>query len=157
MALVAQQITVSVIVTDKDGSASLTRARLPVGTSILAAQAAAEALIGVLRPLSDGKIARYSVSYQLRESSTIIPRSALPTPTLALFTFEHSSDPNQFASMTIPLDPSWLVASGPLAGFAVDLTHSEVLAFTDEMTNGIWVDRLGDDLGAVVNGFRTGA
>jgi hypothetical protein len=157
VSLVAQQITVSVSITDADGSASVIRARRSASEGVDAAMAAAEALIAVLRPLSDGMIARYSVSYQLREDSTIIPLAALSNPTLALFTFQSTPDPDVYSTMVIPLDETWLETTGPLAGFAVDLTNTEVSSFTDEMTNGGWVDQFAVDIGAVWSAFRTEA
>ena len=155
MALVLQQVIVTVSVSDAGDSASIVRARLPAASDIGAAQAAAESLIAVVRPLSDGKIARYSVSYQLRNDSTIMPLSVLPTPVLALFTFETTPDPLQFSTIIIPLDETWLETTGPLAGFAVDLTNAEVIEFTDEISGGPWVDQFGVDIGDVSSAFRT--
>jgi hypothetical protein len=157
MSLVTQQITVTVSITDASDSASIVRVRLPAATSVGAAQSAAESLIAVLLPLTEGKIARYSVSYQKRNDSTIIPLSVLPTPLRALFTFETTPDPLQFSTIVIPLDETWLETTGPLAGFAVDLTNSEVIEFTDEITDGPWVDQFGVDIGDVSSAFRTEA
>lgn len=118
---------------------------------------AAAALVAVLQPLSDATAVRYSVSYQLREDSTLEPLSALQSPIKAVFTFELSSDPSLYTTMVIPIDETWLRTDGPLAGFAIDLSNSEVAAFTDEITFGGWVDPFGVDIGIVASAFKSEA
>jgi hypothetical protein len=68
---------VRVIYQDATDSFVVGRMYLPASLTLAQAQAAAESLIAVLRPLSDCQIARYSVAYRVKNEADIVPRSAL--------------------------------------------------------------------------------
>jgi len=142
---------ISIFMTDATDSISRIRLHLPTGTSIGAAQTAAEGIIPLVLAVSQAQIARYSVSYQKRESDTISPRTALVASPQAQFFFSLTdTDPGQ-GEITIPLDTGWVLTDGPLAGVGIDLTLSEVISFTDEMRDGDWCDPFGVDLSDVLS------
>jgi len=147
--VISQRVKVTIVAQDGKGRTSFTRAWLPTGTSLSAAQAAALSLVAKLRPLSDAKIYQFSVAYALRSEDTIQPRTNIPASPLAVFSFTLTDIPDTYMTFISPLDPTWVLDSGPMAGFGIDLTNSEVIQLTDEITDGDWVDPFNNDIGPV--------
>jgi hypothetical protein len=153
--MISQRVKVTVLCRDAKDRLSFTRAWLPVGTSLASAQAAGEALVSVIRPLTDCEVASFSVSFAQRTNDTILPRSKLLSTPLALFVFTLTDIPDTFEQFITPLDPTWLMADGPLAGFAIDLTNSEVVTLTDTIRDGGWVDKFGADMADIYTAYKT--
>jgi len=110
-------------------------------------------LVGAVAPLSGCTIVRYAVTYRLRETDPATARSTLSITPLARFIFTLTDTPDVFAEVSTPLDPEWVVTDGPLAGFAIDLTNSEVVSFTDEIRDSIWCDPFAVDLSDVETAY----
>lgn len=147
--MIDQRVKITIVCKDAKDKVSFTRAWLPLGTSLAAAQSAAAALVGRIRPLSDARVYQISVSYSLKGEDIIVPRTNIPPSTMAVFSFELASDPTAYTTFITPLDPTWVLDSGPLAGVGIDLANAEVIELTDAITDGDWVDPFGEDIGAI--------
>lgn len=144
----------TISLTDGSGSTGLMRLRLPDGTTVASAQAAAEGLIAALLPLTDCGIARYSVSYLSTHEGTIVPLSTLPASPIAEFFFSLTGDPDHHATLRTLLDPTWLETTGPLAGYAIDMSNAEVMALAAELVDNGWCDPFGVAYAAMLSGFK---
>jgi len=134
---------------DQSGTSSVMRGTFKAGFSTEDYLEAVALLVEKVAPLSGCTIVRYAVVYRLRETDPATARSTLSITPLARFLFTLTDTPDTFAEVSTPLDPSWVLTDGPLAGFGLDLANSEVLDFTDSITGGIWCDPFAIDLAAV--------
>ena len=153
--LVQQRTKVTIVCIDAKERLTFTRVWLPTTIGLSAAQSAAASLIARIRPLSDAKIASFSVAYTKSEGDTINPRTKLLASPLALFSFTLTDLPDTYEQLRTPLDPSWVLADGPLAGVGIDLTNSEVIELTSAIRDGPWCDPFGVDLSEVYSAFVT--
>lgn len=147
--MITQRVKVTIVARDGKSRTSFTRLWLPAGTSLASAQSKAESMVAVMRAVSDAEIYQFSISYGLKNDVAIEPITNLLASPLAVFSFTLTDIPDTYYTFITPLDPSWVLDSGPLAGFGIDLTNSEVIALTDEITNGDWVDPFNNDIGAI--------
>ena len=144
----------SMSVVDDGGTSSVMRGTFKPSLSTETYIAALATLATVVQPITGCSIVRYAVTYRLRETDPATARTVLPISPLARFIFTLTDLPDTFAELNIPLDPDWLVEDGPLAGFAIDLTNTEVLSFTDSIRDGIWCDPFAIDLSEVFSAHK---
>jgi len=115
------------------------------------------AFLGDLAPkvqqITTCAVVRYAVTYRMKDTDTGKPNTRLPNTNLANFSFFLTPDPTIYEVISTPLLPSLLQTTGPLAGVAVDLTQSDVINYTDEITNSIWCDPFADDIGSIYTAY----
>jgi hypothetical protein len=110
----------------------------------------------LLSAITTGQVVRYSVTYPHKNSDAGMPNSGQPILALARLSFQLTADPTYFTSVAIPLDTSWLLSSGPLAGIGLDLTNSELVDFATLISDDIWVDPFNEDIGPIYSGVAEG-
>jgi len=142
---------VNITFVDAKGKSSYTSAWLPMGTTADVALGYAEELAGIVAALSDASVVRCAVVYGTRTDVAIEPRSSHIETPQAQFLFSLTPDPETLAEITVPLDPSWVLADGPLTDFGIDLTNAEVIELAEFIRDGFWCDPFGVDLADCVS------
>lgn len=149
MSLDLQQPTYRITFRDANGDSSSIRGWFPKTWNEATAMAAVAGLANTLSGISGAVVVHYSVTYPYKDLA-ISGRSNLSViPVLSRYIFQLSSDSTLHESILAPFDVSWVETSGPLAGIALDVTNSDLLAFTGVISSDGWCNEFGDDIGDV--------
>jgi len=121
---------------DETGDTALTILRAPSSWTVaeIGAFAEAEALFFV--PLSDCTLVGYRIRYKSAFNDPVLLADGSPITKTGVFFFETADDAPDSLIVIPAIKDSILVASGPTAGYAIDLTNSDVIAFTDAVIAG---------------------
>jgi len=136
---------------DISGTSTTTRGTFAGGFEASDYLTALATLVGLLGGVTDCAIVRYAVTFRAKDSDPGMPRSALPPPNQARLVFQLSSDASIYESVLIPLKSEWVDTSGPLAGFGIDITQSDIDSLGDAITDGLFTNPFADDIGVLVS------
>ena len=123
---------------DASGTQAVTQLRAPSSWTVSDIDAFATAAASIIAPLTDCVLVGQRIKYKSALEPVTLPIGGNPIVKVAAFFFSTGSGLPD-ALITVPsVKDSILVADGPTAGYAVELTNSDVEAFTDAViANGI--------------------
>lgn len=125
-------------------------AHIPVSTDVDAAFSALDALRAVSVPISNAVVIGARITYKYRLDSVITPGSGEPLIRRGTFLFA-VDPPSPAAIVAVPsINDSTLVTSGPLAGYQIDRTNSDVAAFIEAIVSNGVTNQFGDDITACI-------
>jgi hypothetical protein len=134
---------------DASGTKGAVTVKFPLGTTVAVIDAQASVLASLIAPITGCVLIRQRIIYKTVE----VPRADADTGSsiyrAGVFFFDCGDD-NPLELLSIPgiLDET-LVTDGPTAGYAIDLSNSDVDAFVTIVTDGIYINQFGDDITAV--------
>lgn len=143
--IIARQPVLGFALRDGTGSVATCRLNLYAGITVADGHAAGDSLRGVLGALSGAVVVRQSIVYPftLQDEGTAWPGSQIENRATLIF---ECTPADQLLAVSIPAPRSELVlAAGPLAGLALDLTQSNLLALISEIITGLWCNPFGYD------------
>lgn len=156
MALVAGRPRWTITVRDDTDNSTVVRGTLVASDDVDFLMGEVAGLAAAMSAITGCLVVRIGVSFPHKDNEPGTPRTTLPMQALARFNFQLTSDSTFFTSVSTPLNPDWLLTTGPLAGVGIDLSNSDVASFTSLITDGIWVDPFAEDIGPIYSAFGEG-
>lgn len=138
---------------DISGSTSATVVHLPPSTTYAAADAAATALASVVASMTDCVLVRQRIKYTVVRDPSAAAAIGSSIKRRACF-FWTVSDDGPLALIEIPSPKeSIFLSSGPTAGYAVDLSNTDVAAFIAEIIGDSASNIFGNDITAIETAY----
>jgi len=138
---------------DASGSQAVTQLRALSSSTVEEIDAFASAAASILVPLTDCVLVGQRIRYKSAFEPVTLPADGSPITKVAVLFFSPGVD---FADAVIAIPAakdSILVADGPTAGYAVDLTNSDVEAFASAVIDGGVSNPFAEVVTALVAGY----
>lgn len=149
------QVTAVVELVWRDGSGSqaVTQLRAPSSWTVSDIDAFATAAASIFAPLTDCVLVGQRIRYKSALEPVTLPEGGSAITRVAVLFFSPEEDTG-YALITIPAaKDSILVASGPTAGYAVDLSNSDVVAFANAVIDNDISNPFADFVTALAAGY----
>lgn len=137
---------------DATGSNGQMRGWLAAGTAAETALAYLISLAGAVSPVIDTVPVRASVTYRYARVPRETPDGEDRCTDQGVFILTSAADTLSVLSFA-GISRSKLKTTGCFAHEQIDLEDSDVAAFVDAITTGIWCDPFGDDITAAIVGY----
>lgn len=122
------------------------------GVTVSAAMTGAATLRGILNPLTGARFVRQSVVYAFVEPNAVAPQPDSDASRVAVFVFACTD--SQYAIIEIPgIREEFIDIDNPCGGLWISATNPVVVAFVEYMISGVFVNRFGYELTALLAAF----
>ena len=149
----ANRTDVELIYSDASGSTAALVAHFPIDTTYAAAASMASALGAVVASISGCVLVRQRIKYVRVVDSSPPAAIGSSVKRRAVLFFGCGTDlPLALVEIVSPLDSIFLT-SGPSAGYEVDLTNSDILAFRDVLIANDATNPFGDAIVDIQSGY----
>lgn len=152
--MLAPSAVVELVWQDETGSTAITQLNAPSSLTVAEIASDAEAFGAILASLTEAVLVRYRIKYRSVRETAVPASDDTPLTEAAVFIF--SPDDNlPYSVITIhSVKDSIMLSSGFGAGYIVDTTNSDVMAFVNAVIDNDISNPFADDLTGLFSAYR---
>ena len=146
--------TIELVWQDESGSSAVTIYRVPSSYTVEQAFNAATAVLDACSALTNAVLTGIRIKYKFSEPERLIASGSAPITDTGVFFYSTGPSTPDAGIVVHSLNPSIVLDSGPTAGYGIDMTNSDVIAFTDAIVSLPGTNPFGDELVALFAAYK---
>ena len=152
--MIAPVAVVELVWQDETGSTAVTLLHASSSLTVAEIDANVTALASILASLTDAVLVRQRIKYRSVRETAVPASDDTPLTEAAVFVFSPGDDLPMSIITIHSIKNSIMLDSGFGAGFIVDMTNADVIAFRDAVIDNGLSNPFADDLIALVSAYR---
>lgn len=152
--MLAPDAVVELVWQDETGSTAVTLLHAPSSLTVAEIASDAEALGAILASLTDAVLVRYRIKYRSVRETAVPATSDTPLTEAAVFVFSPGDELPMSVITVHSIKDSIMLTSGFGAGYIVDTSNTDVIAFKNAVIDNGLSNPFADDLITLVSAYR---